>query len=352
MAPVVLALRRENWAEVRVVATAQHRHLLDQVLDVFDITPDVDLDIMRPGQSLPETTSRVLGAMTSYISSQKPDLILAQGDTSTVMATALASFYERVPFGHIEAGLRTHDLYNPFPEEMNRTVAGHLASWHFAPTESARQNLLSEGVQPCKIFVTGNTVIDSLLRVTRSNKLPDLGLPDQTRLILVTAHRRENFGEPFLAICRAIRMLADSRDDVIILFPLHPNPRVNSVAQEMLSGHPRILLSEPLDYLSFVAAMMQAFVVLTDSGGIQEEAPALAKPVLVLREATERPEAVDSGVVKLVGTDADRILSETTLLLDDPGAHAAMARGVSPYGDGYAADRIVTILADHYRQSH
>jgi UDP-N-acetylglucosamine 2-epimerase (non-hydrolysing) len=346
MAPVIGALGRETWAEVRVLATAQHRHMLDQVLGLFGIKPDIDLDIMRPNQALTILTARLLLDLDDVLLAERPDVVLAQGDTTTVMTVALACFYHRIPFGHVEAGLRTGDLSNPFPEEMNRIVAGRMARWHFAPTESSRQNLLREGFASESIHVTGNTVIDALLDVAAMN--PDVGIPIDSgkRLVLVTAHRRENFGEPFRDICRAVRDLADRNPDIQVLYPVHPNPNVQAVAHELLGGHERILLCPPLDYLPFVGAMQRAYLILSDSGGVQEEAPALGKPVLVLRRETERPEAVEEGVVKLVGPDYERIVTEAQRLLDDQEAYRAMARGVSPYGDGKAAGRIARILRE------
>ncbi|MCM5572374.1 UDP-N-acetylglucosamine 2-epimerase (non-hydrolyzing) [Burkholderiaceae bacterium FT117] len=347
MAPVIRALAAEPRFDVRVLATAQHRQMLDQVLRVFGIEPDIDLDIMRPNQGLATLTARLLLELDGVLLAEKPDVVLAQGDTTTVMTAALACFYHRIPFGHVEAGLRTGDLSNPFPEEMNRVVAGRLARWHFAPTESARQNLLREGVSDSQVWVTGNTVIDALVSV--ADMQPDTGLPidDSKRLVLVTSHRRENFGAPFESICRAVREIADRNEDVQVLYPVHPNPNVQTVAHRTLGDHPRIVLCPPLDYLPFVGAMQRAYLILSDSGGVQEEAPALGKPVLVLRQETERPEAVEAGVVRLVGHDFDRIVGEAQRLLDDPAAYAAMARGVSPYGDGHAAGRIVGVLREH-----
>ncbi|MFC5437001.1 non-hydrolyzing UDP-N-acetylglucosamine 2-epimerase [Rhodanobacter umsongensis] len=344
MAPLIKALKREPWARVTVLATAQHRGLLDQVLSLFDIQPDVDLDIMRPNQALPELTARLITALDEKFVELAPDVVLAQGDTTTVMTTALVAFYRRIPFGHVEAGLRTHDLDNPFPEEMNRLVAGHLARWHFVPTEHSRQNLLREGIADTAIHVTGNTVIDALLEVAAAEWPLGIPLDPSKRLILVTAHRRENFGEPFRAICRAIRQLVDRYEDTEVLYPVHPNPNVQATAHELLGGHPRIRLCEPLDYAPFVEAQKRAYLILTDSGGVQEEAPALGKPVLVLRTETERPEAVDEGVVRLVGTDQASIVAEASRLLDSDSAYSDMARGVSPYGDGLAAQRIVAVL--------
>lgn len=346
MAPVVKALQGAPWTRVTVLATAQHRDLLDQVLSLFDIKPDVDLDIMRANQKLPELTARLVTALDTKFGELSPDVVLAQGDTTTVMTTALVAFYRRVPFGHVEAGLRTHDLDSPFPEEMNRVVAGHLARWHFVPTQQARRNLLREGIDDDRIHVTGNTVIDALLEVAATDWPLDVPLDSSKRLLLVTAHRRENFGEPFRAVCRAIRTLTDRHPDIEVLYPVHPNPNVSGPANELLAGHPRIRLCAPLDYAPFVQAQKRAYLILTDSGGVQEEAPALAKPVLVMRSETERPEAVEEGVVRLVGTDEVRIVAEASRLLDDPAAYRAMARGVSPYGDGKAAQRIERVLQD------
>jgi UDP-N-acetylglucosamine 2-epimerase (non-hydrolysing) len=348
MAPVILALKKQPKIEVCVLATAQHRDLLDQVFEFFNIKADIDLNIMQANQSLTTLTARLLSALDTVLLNEKPDAVLAQGDTTTVMTIALACFYHRIPFGHVEAGLRTGDIYNPFPEELNRVVAGRLATWHFAPTEGSRKNLLAEGVAMNDIAVTGNTVIDALL-ITAATKLSlDVPIDSSKRLILVTSHRRENFGQPVRNICRALLTLVQSNSDIQILFPVHPNPNIKQVAFEMLSGVSNVILCEPLDYAPFIAAMKQAYIVISDSGGVQEEAPALGKPVLVLREETERPEAVEMGVVKLVGTDHDRIVSETQLLLNDENAYKAMARGISPYGDGFASHRIVKILNEHF----
>ena len=344
MAPVIQALRREPWAVVRVLATAQHREMLDQVLGLFGVRPDVDLDLMRPNQALADLTARMLEGVDRVLAEEEPQAVLAQGDTTTVLTTALACFYRRIPFGHVEAGLRTGDLAYPFPEEMNRTLAGRLARWHFAPTESARANLLREGIEPGAIHVTGNTVIDALLQMAARDEGPGLELPESQRLLLVTAHRRENFGAPLQQICRALRALAEANPDVHVLYPVHLNPNVSGTVYPALGSHPRITLCPPLDYLPFVAAMKRSHLILSDSGGVQEEAPALGKPVLVLRAETERPEAVAAGVVKLVGTDEATIVAEAQRLLDDQGAYRAMARGISPYGDGHAAERIVEVL--------
>ena len=346
MAPVILALRREPWARVRVLATAQHRHMLDQVLDLFAIAPDVDLDLMRPDQALADLTARMLVALDRSLEQERPDVVLAQGDTTTVLATGLACFYRHIPFGHVEAGLRTGDLANPFPEEMNRAVASRLSRYHFAPTAAARANLLREGIPDAAIHVTGNTVIDALLEVAQRDVPIGPALDAGKRLVLVTAHRRESFGAPLREAFRALRELADRNPDLQVLYPVHLNPNVSRPARELLEGHPRIVLCPPLDYAPFVSAMKRAYLIVTDSGGVQEEAPALGKPVLVLRDETERPEAVAEGVVKLVGTSSERILAEAQRLLDDPAAYAAMARGVSPYGDGHAAERIVRVLRE------
>lgn len=348
MAPVILALKQEPWAEVRVLATAQHRHMLDQVLTFFGIEPDIDLDIMKPNQALTTLTARLLLDLDDVLTAEKPDVVLVQGDTTTVMTAALASFYHRIPIGHVEAGLRTGDMQNPFPEEANRVIAGRLARWHFAPTESSRQNLLREGVADTAIVVTGNTVIDALLMTASRELRLDVALDPDKRMVLVTAHRRENFGEPFRNICRALHDLAARNPGVQFLYPVHPNPNVKDVAHEMLGKCANFTLCEPLDYAPFIAAMKRAHFIISDSGGVQEEAPALGKPVLVLREETERPEAVDAGVVKLVGSDYQRIMTEAQRLLDDDVAYRAMARGVSPYGDGHGAERIAKVLREHF----
>jgi UDP-N-acetylglucosamine 2-epimerase (non-hydrolysing) len=348
MAPVILALKKYSDIECRVLATAQHRNLLDQVLRIFEIEPDIDLDIMRPNQALTTLTARLLFDLDGVLQAKKPDVVLSQGDTTTVMSVALACFYHKIPFGHIEAGLRTGDISNPFPEEMNRVVTGRLTKWHFAPTKSARQNLLKEGIVDSTIFVTGNTVIDALLHVAeRETPLP-FDLDPDKRLVLVTAHRRENFGEPFKEICRAILTLVKRNPNVQVVYPVHPNPNIKDVAYQILGNQRRIILCEPLDYLPFVSIMKQAYLILSDSGGIQEEAPALGKPVLVLRDETERPEAVEEGIVKLVGPHHDRIVEEAQRLLDDEAAYKKMARGVSPYGDGNAAPRITSVLRDYF----
>ena len=344
MAPVVKALAADPGFDAKVCVTAQHRQMLDQVLDLFAIRPDFDLNLMKPGQDLSDITSNVLLGMRAVYQQWQPDIILVHGDTTTTLAASLSAYYAKVRVGHVEAGLRTGDLHNPFPEEMNRIVAGRLSRWHFAPTAGSRDNLLREGFDPSSVHVTGNTVIDALLQVVQRDTPLPVEVPEGRRMVLVTAHRRENFGAPFREVCLAIRELADRHGDVHFVYPVHPNPNVSVPAHEILSGHERITLCPPLDYLPFVAAMKRAHLVLTDSGGVQEEAPALAKPVLVMRRETERPEAVAAGVVRLVGPVRDAIVAEVSRLLDDPDAYAGMAKGVSPYGDGHAAARIADIL--------
>lgn len=344
MAPVILELRKQEWTEVHVLATAQHREMLDQVLSIFDIKPDYDLDIMQAGQNLTDLTARLLTAMDKVLEEASPDIVLAQGDTTTVMVTSLACFYRKIPMGHVEAGLRTGDISNPYPEEMNRVVAGRLSAIHFAPTESSRNNLLRENIPEPTVHVTGNTVIDALLMTAEKNIDIGVDLDESRKLILMTSHRRENFGEPMRESFGAIRSLVENNDDVELLYPVHPNPNVLEAVDDILSGHPRIKLIKPMEYATFVQAMKRAYLIISDSGGVQEEAPALGKPVLVLRNETERPEAVDSGVVKLVGTDRERIISEAEKLLHNPDEYKKMAKGVSPYGDGKAAVRIVDIL--------
>ena len=345
MAPVIRSLQAAPWAVCRVLLTAQHRELVDTVLDFFGIAPDVDLNVMRPGQTLVDLTARLLGSVAETLTRERPDMVLAQGDTTTVLATALASFYQRVPFGHVEAGLRTGRLDAPFPEEANRVVAGHLSALHFAPTPAARTNLLREGIDPTAVVVTGNTVIDALLETARRDLPIGVELDPTARLVLVTAHRRDSFGEPLRRICRAVAELHSRHPDIQFLWPVHPNPSVRPVVESLLGQLPRVKLCEPLAYGSFVSALKRSFLVLTDSGGVQEEAPALARPVLVLRSESERPEAVSAGVARLVGTDSRLIVDEADRLLNDPSAYRAMARGASPYGDGQASGRIVAAVA-------
>lgn len=348
MAPVIQALRREPWAQVRVVATAQHREMLDEALALFGIIPDVDLSIMQPGQELAELTSRLLSALDAEFRHTPPDVVLAQGDTTTVLATALAAFYRRIPFGHVEAGLRTGNMAQPFPEEMNRVLASRLASLHFAPTRRARDVLIEEGVAAESVWMTGNTVIDALLSVADLNISHGLELPVGKRIILMTAHRRENFGVPLEEIFRAVCTLVQRHGDLHVVYPVHPNPSVAGSAQQHLYGQPGITLCEPLDYGRLVTLMKQSWLVLTDSGGLQEEAPALGKPVLVLRDETERPEALEAGVAQLVGHDHDRIVEAVEVLRSDEDAYRELAKGASPFGDGQAASRIVTVLAGNF----
>jgi len=346
MAPIILNLKLQSWADVRVLATAQHREMLDQVLSLFEIQPDIDLDLMKPNQNLAMLTARLYENLDRVFEAEKPDLVLAQGDTTTVKVAGVVSFYQRIPFGHVEAGLRTFDKSFPFPEEMNRVVVDYISDLHFAPTETARAHLLKEQIHDDSIFVTGNTVIDALFYIRDRLTLTDID-PGARRLVLVTAHRRENFGQPFLDICGAIKDLLDKFDDIEVLWPVHPNPNVKEVVQKQLGALERVTLCDPLGYQEIVEAMYRAYIVMTDSGGIQEEAPALAKPVLVLRAETERPEAIDLGVVKLVGTDREQIVSSASKLLQDKTAYQEMAKGVSPYGDGRAADRTTVAIADY-----
>lgn len=344
MAPIMLRLQAESWVDVRVLATAQHRELLDQVLSLFGIQPDIDLDLMRPNQSLAMLTARLYEELDRVFEAEDPDLILAQGDTTTVKVAGVVSFYRKIPFGHVEAGLRTFDKSFPFPEEMNRVFIDYVSDLHFAPTETARANLLKDQISDEGVFVTGNTVIDALFHVRDHLTLPEKE-PGARRLVLVTAHRRENFGQPLLDICGAIKDLLERFDDIEVLWPVHPNPNVKEIVQEQLGDLQRVTLCDPLNYQNFVKTMCCSYIILTDSGGIQEEAPALAKPVLVLRAETERPEAIDLGVVKLVGTNREQIVSSASRLLQDKAAYQAMAKGVSPYGDGHAAERISAIIA-------
>ncbi|MFZ4965383.1 non-hydrolyzing UDP-N-acetylglucosamine 2-epimerase [Pseudomonas sp. Mn2068] len=348
MAPVIHALRRSKQFACQVVATAQHRELMDQALWEFDIEPDLDLDMMRANQSLSELTSRLLTAFEQTLLESRPDAVLAQGDTTTVLAVALSCFYQQIPFGHVEAGLRTGDIANPFPEELNRTVASRIAKWHFAPTQKARHNLLREGIAEQAIHVTGNTVIDALLHSLERPHEADEASGDGQRVLLVTLHRRESFGVPLLSICTAIRSLVERNDDIRVIFPVHPNPNVKGPVESALGGHPRIELCPPRGYHRFIRMMKSAYLVLSDSGGIQEEAPALGIPVLVLRNETERQEAIEHGMVKLVGTGSDDIVQAVQQLLDDANHYAGMIRQESPYGDGNAAERIVQILAEYF----
>jgi UDP-N-acetylglucosamine 2-epimerase (non-hydrolysing) len=347
MAPIVLALRQKNWVDCQVLATAQHRDLLDQAMEFFQIQADYDFNLMTENQSLAQLNAKLLINCDDLLDKVLPDLVVVQGDTTTVQAVAMASFYRKIPVAHVEAGLRSGDLNNPFPEEYNRRVVSKSASWHFAPTQSARANLIAEGVLDASIVVTGNTVIDALLWATK--KLPKLQkLPNQAKKILVTLHRRENFGEPLQQILNAIVKIALTNPSVQLTFPVHPNPNVKQAVTTALANLSNVRLCAPLGYSDFVQEMQESYFVLTDSGGVQEEAPALGKPVLVLRAETERPEAVQMGVVKLVGADEQVIVTTAQQLLDDPVFYQSMAKGVSPYGDGLAAQRIVDFLERKY----
>jgi UDP-N-acetylglucosamine 2-epimerase (non-hydrolysing) len=349
MAPVIRRLASEPRVESVVCVTAQHREMLDQVLNLFSIRPDFDLDLMRPDQPLADLTAVLFTGLDPVLREARPDWVLIQGDTTSAMAASLLAYYHRARVGHVEAGLRTGDKWQPFPEEINRRVAGAIADLHFAPTDWARQNLLHEGVPPERVIVTGNPVIDALRDVAARpydvNRGPLAAIPWERRVILVTAHRRENFGRPLEDIFTALRTLTETYPkDIHLVYPVHLNPNVHAPAHRLLGNLPNVSLIEPLDYLPMVHLMKRAYLVLTDSGGLQEEAPALGTPVLVLREVTERPEAIEAGTARLVGTDPARILSETRRLLDDPAARQAMAHAANPYGDGHAAERIVEAL--------
>lgn len=354
MAPLVKGFIENKAFETKVCVTAQHREMLDQVLELFEIKPDYDLNIMKSGQDLYDITSNVLLGLRGVLQDFEPDLVLVHGDTTTTLATSLASYYQRVPVAHIEAGLRTGNIYSPWPEEANRKLTGSITQYHFAPTEKSKSNLLAEGISENNIIVTGNTVIDALLWVrdkincdenlekSITSKYPFL--EDNKKLILVTGHRRESFGGGFERICEAIKTTANNHDDVQILYPVHLNPNVQEPVNKLLVGIENIHLIEPQDYLPFVYLMDKADIILTDSGGIQEEAPSLGKPVLVMRETTERPEAVEAGTVKLVGTDVNIITSELDKLLSDNDYYASMSKAHNPYGDGHACERIINTL--------
>ena len=354
LAPLILHLK-SRAAELRTVVcvTAQHRGMLDQVLRIFRIEPDYDLDLMLPGHTLFQSTSRILAGLEPVFDTVRPDIAIVQGDTTTTLCGALAGFYKNVPVGHVEAGLRSGDMRQPFPEEMNRVLTSRMATLHFAATEWAAENLRKEGVPSRSILVTGNTGIDAVLHVRDELERGALSAPDCPALdpskknIVVTAHRRESFGAGFDRICAALARLA-VRDDVRIIYPVHPNPNVLSAVNQHLRGRPNVVLIEPLDYVSFVELMRRAYLLITDSGGIQEEGPSLGKPILVLREKTERPEAVIAGTVRLVGTDEDAIVREASLLLDDPDAYRAMARRHNPYGDGQASRRIADAIKEFF----
>ena len=356
MAPLVAALKSKAELEVKVCVTAQHRQMLDQVLSLFQIVPDWDLDVMRTGQDLTDLTARILSGMRDVFNQWTPEVVLVHGDTSTTFATALAAYYQRISIGHVEAGLRTGNLYSPWPEEGNRKLTGALTRWHFSPTPTARDNLLREGVDTNLVHITGNTVIDALIQVTGKLEADAMlrhqfeqqfsFLAPERRMVLVTGHRRENFGDGFERICRALARLATNQPDIDIVYPVHLNPNVREPVGRLLRDVPNVHLIEPLDYLPFVYLMTRSYLILTDSGGIQEEAPALGRPVLVMRDTTERPEAVEAGTVRLVGTDEDRIFQEALQLLTDAEAYDSMRRATNPYGDGRACERIADILAN------
>lgn len=352
LAPVIHALRARADVTVRIVATSQHRELLNQALDVFGIVPDEDLALMQPGQTLQALTSRVLQAMAESLAAARPDVLIVQGDTTTVMASSLAAFYRQVPVAHVEAGLRSHDLYNPFPEEANRRLTGVLASTHFAPTARARDNLLREGVAAEHVLVTGNTVVDALHLIAGSERFARTPLPAalgrRPRLVLVTLHRRESFGSTMRGMCEALRDICARYPDVEVALPLHKNPAVSAPIRAALSDLDQVVLLEPLDYVTFLRTLKASHLVLTDSGGVQEEAPVFGRPVLVLRDTTERPEAIEAGVAQLAGTGRQEIVRAASALLDDEAAYARMARATSPFGDGHAANRIVESLVGRY----
>ena len=356
MAPVVKALAAHlDKFDSRVCVTAQHREMLDQVLNLFEIKPDYDLNIMKPGQSLTDVTCSVLQGLAPVLAEFQPDVILVHGDTTTTMAASLAAYYQKISVGHVEAGLRTGNIYSPWPEEMNRKLTGAMTRYHFSPTEKAQQNLLAEGVLGGSVYVTGNTVIDALLDIVeRLKNDATLGqsiaecfsfLDENKRLILVTGHRRENFGQGFENICKALGQIAQNHHDVEILYPVHLNPNVQEPVKRILQNVDNVFLIEPQDYLPFVYLMNRSYLILTDSGGIQEEAPSLGKPVLVMRDTTERPEAVDAGTVRLVGTDMEKIISEVGSLLNEQTVYRQMSLAHNPYGDGKASQRICQILS-------
>lgn len=365
MAPLVKEFQKDKNINTLVCVTGQHRQMLDQVLDLFQIKPDYDLNIMKSGQDLYDVTSQVIIGMRDILKNAKPDIVLVHGDTTTSTAAALAAFYQQIPVGHVEAGLRTHNIYSPWPEEMNRQITGRIAAYHFSPTKLSKSNLIKENINDNNIIITGNTVIDALFYVVEKIKNNDKlnqdlyhiliqcgydikRLDDGRRLILITGHRRENFGDGFINMCTAIKKLVQKYPDVDFVYPMHLNPNVrkpiHEVFGENLSEHSNMFFIEPLEYFSFIYLMEKATIVLTDSGGIQEEAPSLGKPVLVMRDTTERPEAVEAGTVKLVGTDYDKIVSNVSELLDNQASYLQMSQSANPYGDGHACERIVSFI--------
>ncbi|MTI66430.1 MAG: UDP-N-acetylglucosamine 2-epimerase (non-hydrolyzing) [Firmicutes bacterium] len=354
MAPVVKALNKNKYIDHEVCVTAQHREMLDQVLQIYDIKPDHDLDIFEHGQSLTKVTTRALEGLEGIIKKVKPDVLLVQGDTTTVFAGALAGFYHRVKIGHVEAGLRSHDLYSPYPEEANRKLTGVITNYHFAPTEKNKQNLLDEGYDDEKIYITGNTVIDALLEVVKDDyKFEDELLNDidyeNKKVILLTSHRRENLGEPMENIFTAIKEVVNKNEDVEVVFPVHLNPKVREIANSILDDTKRVHLIEPVDYLTMANLQNKCHLVVTDSGGIQEEAPSLGKPVLVVRKETERPEGISAGTAKLLGVDKEKIFKEVDLLINNDDEYKKMANAVNPYGDGKASEKIADIIVDSFK---
>lgn len=345
MCPLVNELKRRAAFEVVVCVTGQHRQMLDQVLETFQVVPDYDLSIMKEKQTLFSITTDILNSIRSVLEKERPDLVLVHGDTSTTFVTALASFYLGIPVGHVEAGLRTYNIYSPYPEEFNRQAVGIISKFNFAPTKLAAEHLLSEGKEPASIFITGNTVIDALKTTVRETYIhPELAWAGDSRLVLITAHRRENLGEPMKHMFRAIRRVLDEHPDVKAIYPIHMNPLVRETAEEIFGGEERLHIIEPLDVLDFHNFMSRSHIILTDSGGIQEEAPAFGKPVLVMRDTTERPEGVAAGTLKLTGTDEETIYKAFTLLLDEPAEYEKMSRANNPYGDGFACKYIADIL--------
>lgn len=348
MCPLVNELKSRESIDTRVCVTGQHRQMLDQVLKAFDVEPDYDLSIMKDNQTLFDVTVNILNSIKEVLEKEKPDLVLVHGDTTTTFVTALACFYMRIRVGHVEAGLRTHNIYSPYPEEFNRQAVGIMAAYHFAPTEKSRQNLISEGKDESTIYVTGNTAIDALKTTVRKDYThPELDWAKGSRLIVITAHRRENLGEPMERMFRAIRRIIEKYDDVKAVYPIHMNPVVRETADKILGTCDRIHIIEPLDVLDFHNFLSESYLILTDSGGIQEEAPSLGKPVLVMRDTTERPEGVEAGTLKLVGTEEDTIYEEFDRLLSDKEAYSAMSNAVNPYGDGTASKKIADILEDN-----
>ncbi|TKJ32801.1 MAG: UDP-N-acetylglucosamine 2-epimerase (non-hydrolyzing) [Planctomycetes bacterium B3_Pla] len=357
LCPLVMELKKHPEFQVNVCVTGQHREMLDQVLNAFNVVPDVDLNLMQPDQTLAELTSRAITSIDKHLADYKPDIVIVQGDTTTTFCAALAAFYNKIPIGHVEAGLRTRNRYSPFPEEVNRVLTDHIADMHFAPTRWAKESLVKECIDEKRIFVTGNTVIDALHVAVKKVQLnpPEIpGVPkellngDTRPLVLITGHRRENFGEGFRNICQAICELGRQFSNTAFVYPVHLNPNVRKPVFDLLSGRTNVHLIEPLSYLPFVALMNRSTLVLTDSGGVQEEAPGMGKPVLVMRDTTERPEAVEAGTAKVIGTDEKMIVHQVSTLLSDSTAYKAMANAVNPYGDGKACERIVQVMGDNH----